>query len=156
MEEEMELSEQDIQWAEETIRKTGLFATCSEDELQQLLAGLDKQCYHAGSTILFQGEISSRLCLVEAGTVAVVVRKGKDKNKVAELGQNSYFGEISLRTPRAATATVKAETEAEVIFLPGEVVQALVKKNPELAGMINGKIQERLDAQKSTTNTEQK
>jgi hypothetical protein len=36
----MELSEQDIQWAKESIDKTGLFVTCSADELNQLLSGL--------------------------------------------------------------------------------------------------------------------
>jgi CRP-like cAMP-binding protein len=76
------------------------------------------------------------------------VRKGKEKNKVAELSPNSIFGEISLLTPRAATATVKSEAETDIIFLPGEVVQALVKKNPVLADMINKKIEERLESQK--------
>lgn len=144
----MELTEQDIQWAKETIAKTELFTTCSAAELEQLIDGLDKQSYHSGSTILFQGEISSRLSLVEAGTVSITVRKGKDKMKVAELGPNAFFGEISLLMPRAATATVKAEADTDIVFLPGEVVQALVKKNPVLADMINKKIEERLAAQK--------
>jgi CRP-like cAMP-binding protein len=145
----MELTEQDLSWAKETIAKTGLFATCSEAENNELLGGLEKQHYNGGSTILFQGEISSRLCLVENGKVAIFVRKGKEKTKVAELEKNSYFGEISLLTPRAATATVKAETDADIIFLSGEVVQALVKKNPVLAEMINKRIEERIASQKS-------
>jgi CRP-like cAMP-binding protein len=144
----VELTEQDLTWAKETIKKTGLFDTCSEPELAQLLDGLEKQHYNANATILFQGEISSKLHLVESGSVAIIVRKGKEKNKVATLGPNSFFGEISLLTPRAATATVKAETDADIIMLPGEGVQALVKKNPVLADMINKKIAERLEAQK--------
>jgi CRP-like cAMP-binding protein len=140
----MELSEQDIQWARQTIQRTDLFGSCSDDELTGLLEGLEKQHYRAGTTILLQGEISSRLCLIENGTVAVLLRRGREKSKVAELGANSFFGEISLLTPRAATATVRAQTDAEIIFLPGEVVQALVKQNPVLAGIINNKIEERL------------
>lgn len=147
----MELTDQDVQWAHETIGKTGLFSTCSDAEVQQLLSGLEKEQYRANQTVLFQGEISSRLCLVKSGLVSIWVRAGKDKNKVAELGPNSYFGEISLLTPRAATATVKAEAETEVIFLPGEVVQALVKKNPVLSDAINKKIEERLQSQKKAS-----
>jgi CRP-like cAMP-binding protein len=144
----MELSEQELQWANDTIQKTKLFATCSGEEVRQLLAGLEKQHYCAGQTILFQGEISSRLCLVESGSVSIWVRKGKDKTKVAELPANSYFGEISLLTPRAATATVKAETDTEIVFLPGEAVQEIVKRNPVLSDMIHQKIEERLQDQK--------
>jgi CRP-like cAMP-binding protein len=143
----MELSEQDKQWARETIKKTELFITCSDDEVRQLLAGLEKQHYHANQTILFQGEISSRLCLVESGCVSIWVRKGKDKNKVAELSANSYFGEISLLTPRAATATVKAEADTEIVFLPGEVVQTIIKNNAILSDILHKKIEERLLAQ---------
>ncbi|MHB9155644.1 MAG: cyclic nucleotide-binding domain-containing protein [Endomicrobiales bacterium] len=144
----MELTEHDVQWAKETLNKVELFTACSESELIQLLNGLEKQTYRSGSTILFQGEISSRLCLVEAGKVAIIVRKGKEKNKVAELGPNSFFGEISLLTPRAATATVRAEIDSDIIFLPGEVVQALIKSNPSLADAMRLKIEERLESQK--------
>ena len=119
----MELNEEDSVWARAAIEKTGLFAGCSADERAALYDGLEKQQYRPDATILFQGEISSRLCLVHTGAVVIIVRTGKEKQKVAELGAGSYFGEISLLTPRAATATVKAAAETEIIFLPGEVVR---------------------------------
>ena len=147
----MELNEQDLQFAKETINKTGLFSMCSEQEQGQLLAGLDKQNYKQGSTVLFQGEISSRLCFVESGKVSVTIRKGKDKVKVAELAADSFFGEISLLTPRAATATIKAEADTVIIFLPGEVVQRLAKSNACLQEGLNKKINERLASQKQPT-----
>ena len=147
----MELSDKDSAWAKETIAKTGLFSSCQEPELNELLRGLEKQRYKGGSTIMFQGEIASRLYLVESGRVSIIVRKGKDKTKVAELGPNSYFGEISLLTPRAATATVRAEEDTDIIFLTGETVQALVKKNPVLSELINTRIHERLESQRQTS-----
>lgn len=150
----MELNEEDIVWARAAIDKTGLFAGCSGDERAALYEGLEKQSFRPDATILFQGEISSRLCLVHTGAVAIVVRKGKEKLKVAELGAGSYFGEISLLTPRAATATVKAVGETEIVFLPGEVVQALVKQNPALADTLNKQIEERLNAQKNAASDE--
>lgn len=143
----MSLNEHDIEWAKGVIRKIDLFAGCSEDEIKRLVDGLDKKTYKSGATILFQGEISSRLYLVETGNVSINVRKGKDKIKVAELPANSYFGEISLLRPRAATATVKAESDTDIVFLPGEVVQELVKSQPALAETINAKIEERLKSQ---------
>jgi thioredoxin reductase (NADPH) len=147
----MELSEEELRWAGETIKKTGLFTTCSDDEMRQLLSGLAKKHYHTGQTILFQGEISNCLSLVESGLVSIWIRKGKEKNKVAELGPNSFFGEISLLTPRAATATVKAENDTEIVFLPGEIVQAIIAHNPVLSEIIHKKIDERLQSQEKTT-----
>jgi CRP-like cAMP-binding protein len=144
----MELTDEELQLAKEGLKKTELFSNCSDKELEELICGLEKENYKKGSTILFQGEISSRLCMVGSGTVCVMVRKGSDKVKVAELGPKSYFGEISLLTPRAATASIKAEEDAVIIFLPGEKVQELVKSNPELAKMITAKINERLEATK--------
>ncbi|MGA2089878.1 MAG: cyclic nucleotide-binding domain-containing protein [Endomicrobiales bacterium] len=143
----MELTEQDRVWAQETLEKSGLFNGCTDRELAELFNGLDKQQYHAESSILLQGEISSRLCLIHAGMVKVIVRKGKEKTKVAELGAGHYFGEISLLTPRAATATIKAGSGCEIFFLPGDIVQSLVKRNPALAEKLNKKIEERLQSQ---------
>jgi CRP/FNR family transcriptional regulator len=147
----MELNQQDLQFAKETINKIGLFTTCSDAQINQLIAGMEKQNYKLGSTILFQGEISSKLYIVESGKVSVTVRTGKSKTIVAELDTNNYFGEISLLTPRAATATVRAEAETAVIFLPGEVVQMLAKENIRFHEELNHKIEERLAAQKHLT-----
>ena len=58
-------------------------------------------------------------------------------------------GEISLLTPRAATATVKAEEDTEIIFLPGEVVQSMVKRNSDLSEKLHCTINERLAAQQT-------
>jgi CBS domain-containing protein len=142
----MDLSNVEIQWAKDVVNKTGLFVGATESEMTRLIAGLEKESFHTGITILFQGEISSKLCIVRSGTVGIWARQGKDKVKVAELGPNSYFGEISLLTPRAATATVKAETDTEVYFLPGEVVQTIIRNNPPLADFVNRKIEERLQS----------
>jgi CRP-like cAMP-binding protein len=142
----MELDEQELAVAKENIRKIDLFAACSDGELNDLVCGLEKQNYKKGATILFQGEISSRLCMVNSGKVCVLVKKGSEKNRVAELGPKSYFGEISLLTPRAAMATIKADEDAVIFFLPGELVQSLVRNNAALARIITTKINERLQS----------
>ena len=144
----MELNDEDVQFARETIKKIGLFSMCSEAQIGQLMSGLEKQAYKQGSTILFQGEISSKLCIVVSGKVSVTVRNGKAKTKIADIETNNYFGEISLLTPRAATATIKAEADTVIMFLPGEVVQKLAKENIRFQEGLSQKIDERLKGQK--------
>jgi CRP-like cAMP-binding protein len=147
----MDLTTQDIAWAKENIRRNELFTACTEAELSEMACGLEKQNYGKNQTVLFQGEISSRLCMVQSGVVSVWVRKGKDKVKVADLESGAFFGEISLLTPRAATATIKSEQESEIIFLPGEVVQAVAKKNPAFGSSLDKRIHERLEKSKEAT-----
>ena len=144
----MSLEDNDIPFAKQSIVKTGLFSGISESELNSLIDGMEKQSYKAGATILFQGEVSNRLYLVESGLVSVWARRNSAKIKVAELAAGAYFGEISLLTPTAATATIKAENETGIFFLPGEVVESLVKHNPALSSAIHKEIQLRLDSRK--------
>ena len=145
----MELTPQDVQWAKDTMMKTGLFTCASPESMKKLVEGLEKNHYKRNSTILFQGEISCKLYLIETGKVSINVKKGSERLKVAELETGSFFGEISLLMPRAATATVKAEDDTDIISLPGEAVQALVKTDLVFADFINAKIQERLKAHES-------
>lgn len=152
----MLLDDNDLQWAKQALRKTEIFSICSDEELALLLNGLEKEHYRAGSTILFQGEISSRLYLVESGKVSVWARKNKEKTKVAELDAGSYFGEISLLTPQAANASIKAESETEIVMLPGEIVGKLINKNPALSNAIKHKIEERLVSRQKAMDNEHK
>lgn len=140
----MDLEPRDISWAKEIVKNNEFFKGCTADELELLVNGMDKQYYNSGVTIIFQGEISSRLGIIQEGKLSVWVRKGGNKIKLTELGIGNYFGEISLLTPRAATASVKAEENTAIIFLPGEVVQSLAAKNKVLAISIQEKIEERL------------
>jgi CRP-like cAMP-binding protein len=144
----MSLNDEDIPFAKEAIVKTGLFSGITEAELNSLADGMEKQSYHANAAILFQGEISNRLYLVQQGLVSVWARKNNEKIKVAELGAGCYFGEISLLTPCAATATIKAEKPTDIISLPGEVVEAMVKRNPVLSTTIHKEIEKRLAERK--------
>lgn len=151
----MELTDTDAQWARVVIEKSGFFEGCSAEELNRIAEGFEKRHYAAGETIMFQGEISNKLYIVQCGKASVVVRKRKRQEKVAELGPLDFLGEISLFTPRAATATVKAETDCEVIVLPGEAVEKVVKDNAPLAEKILKKIEERLKVQERVCNPDE-
>jgi len=65
----MELSGSDLQWAKNFFRNIELFQKLSDAELSELLAGLEKNVYPAGTTIIFQNELSSQLYVIESGEV---------------------------------------------------------------------------------------
>ncbi|MFC1500909.1 cyclic nucleotide-binding domain-containing protein [Elusimicrobiota bacterium] len=143
----MDLTQRDLEWARKTIQCTEFFKDCSAAEWEILMDELEKLSFKAGSTIIFQGEISNKLYLVQSGKVSVTIAKKKRKEKIAEIGPNCFFGEISLLTPKAATATVKAEEDSEIVILEGGVVRKIIQTNPALEENINNKIKQRLDEQ---------
>lgn len=142
---------EDYQWAKEALKKMDFFSHCSDDDILTLVENLEKQHYKAGSTILFQGEISNRLYLVRSGSVGVWKSIGGQKKMVVELGESKYFGEVSLMTPTSATATVKAQQETQIFSLAYENLEFVFRKNPERLQTIQKKIEERKQNQASSS-----
>ncbi|MCX5781546.1 MAG: cyclic nucleotide-binding domain-containing protein [Elusimicrobia bacterium] len=151
----MELTVKDSNWAKEVIRQSDFFDTLTEQELAQLVEGFEKRHYTKGTIIIFQGEISNKLFIIQSGKVSVNVRRRKQVTKVAELVPTDLFGEISLLTPRSATATVKVEEDSDIIILAGDVFRGIVKNNPALDEKIRKKIDERLKMHDQLENPEQ-
>ncbi|OGR87322.1 MAG: hypothetical protein A3A86_04185 [Elusimicrobia bacterium RIFCSPLOWO2_01_FULL_60_11] len=62
------------------------------------------------------------------------------------MGEKRYFGEISLMTPSSATATVRAQTDAEVLSIAFENFEFAFRNNPDQIQAIKDKIEERKKA----------
>ena len=134
---------EDNLWAKETLKKLDFFSHCAGDDIALLAESLEKHRYRKETVILFQGEISNRFFLIKKGTVSVWKTAGDNKKMVAELGPGSYFGEISLMTPSGATATVKAQTDAEILSLAFEDFEVAFHQDPDQLESIRKKIEER-------------
>ncbi len=138
---------EDYQWAKNTLKSLDFFSHCSDEDIMALVESLEKKHFKGGSTVLFQGEISNRLYLVRTGSVGIWKTISGEKKMVAELGQDRYFGEISLLTPTSATATVKAQADCEILSLAYGNLEFVFRKSPEVLKTIEQKIMERKQAQ---------
>ncbi len=130
-------------WAKNSLRGMEFFSHCAEDDILTLLENLEKTSYKAGAVILFQGEISNRFFIVRRGSVGIWKSAGGEKKMVAELEEGKYFGEISLMTPSGANATVKAQTDCEVLFLTSESFESAFVNDSEGLKTIQKKIEDR-------------
>ncbi len=137
---------EDYQWAKDSLKTLEFFSMCNDEEILGMVENLEKSHFKAGSTVLFQGEISNRLFLIKQGKVGIWKNVAGEKKMVAELGADKYFGEISLLTPTSATATVKAVEETFVFSLAYENLEFVFRKNPENLRAIQQKIEERRQA----------
>lgn len=137
---------EDIKWAREVLKDLDFFSECSSEDILTLVENFEKSHYKTGSTILFLGEISNRFYVVRRGSVGIWKSVDGERKMVAELGEKRYFGEISLMTPSSATATVRAQTEAEVLSIEFENFEFAFRNNPDQLQSIKDKIEERKKA----------
>jgi CRP-like cAMP-binding protein len=90
-----------------------MLSALSRDQLEKLAEAGDERTFHAGETIIRQGEKGLGLYLILSGT-ADVRRSGQ---KVATLTAGQFFGETALLVDEARTADVFAITEINCFVL---------------------------------------
>ncbi len=82
----------------------------------------------AGQRIITQGMPVPDLYLIYNGTVDVVV----DNEKIAELKDGEFVGEMSFLTEKVATATCKVKYDAQCLVWKQKEFKELLKRNPSL------------------------
>ena len=84
--------------------------------------------FKSGEVITQQGRPVPDLNLIYNGTVDVAV----DKEKVAELKDGQFVGEMSFLTEKPATATCVVKYDSELLVWKQEQFKELLKRNPSL------------------------
>lgn len=90
--------------------------------------------------IITQGKPVKDLILIYNGTVDVLV----NDNKVAELKDGQFVGEMSFLTEKPATATCRVEHNAECLVWPQQDFKDLLKRNPSLYFTIQSLLSEQV------------
>jgi len=85
-----------------------------------------------GTDLIREGEHAPGLYVVLSGAVDVAKRDGDEKLLLATLGPGDVFGEMSLLSDKAATATVTAAQRSTVLLLAREYVARLIETLPAL------------------------
>jgi CRP/FNR family transcriptional regulator, cyclic AMP receptor protein len=119
------------------------FGDLTDDQLRELTAVIERDTYDSGRTVLFQGEMTHNFYIVKRGRVTVTARDPKQKDKIilAELKAGDFFGEISLLEATTATATIKVvEDGTEILTIPRDAFQNLLREAPHLEGALRRRI----------------
>ncbi|MEY2478659.1 MAG: hypothetical protein QOG87_3974 [Actinomycetota bacterium] len=106
-----------------------LFRACSRKELTTIGRASDEVKVGAGKTIVEEGQTGHEFFLILDGT-ATVQRNGR---KVATLGPGDYFGELALLDRGPRNATVKADTDMEVLVLGQREFSGVLDEVPTIA-----------------------
>jgi PPM family protein phosphatase len=105
-----------------------MFQHLSYREQVAVLSVARSRTFEAGSTVVKQGEVGSEMFIILEGRLVV----SRDGVKIAELGPGGHFGEMSLVDDARRSATVKAETKAEVLSIGQIELNGLMRVEPVL------------------------
>ncbi len=131
---------------EDVLAHVDLFSTLDKKELQELAKSCQERSYHAGTTLIVQGDNGVGLYIVKSGNVRITMAKDPDKaeDDLGTFGPGSVLGEMSLldELPRSATAT--AIDDVTVLILPVWEFRVFLRSQPDVALKLLGVLSRRL------------
>jgi len=112
----------------ELIAKIDFFSGLDEKILKKLADVSIMRQYTKNETIVRQGEMGLGLYVIAHGNVKV----DRDREQVAELGPEQFFGEMSLLDNKPRSATVTSLGDVECLLLTRDNFVKLMNKFPEI------------------------
>lgn len=114
-----------------------LLRSLKPEEMDRLAQGAAKLAYAAGEVLFHQGDPGETLYVVRHGRVAVSVKGGEGRDvAVAQLAAGAFFGEMSLLTGEPRSATIRADTDTQVLAVSKALIGDLLQTDPDLAARL--------------------
>lgn len=111
-----------------------ILAGLSGEQRDRLAAASRPLLFAAGETIVEQGDAGASMFILERGEASV--RLAGTEGEVARLRDGAVFGEMSLLTGDARSATVVAERDCELVEVSAEAFREVVLADPAIVERI--------------------
>lgn len=119
------------------LREIGLFGALSDDVLRMLVTQLKQLRFGAGATIFTEGDVAREMYVVLDGEVEVLKNSKKGRvQRVALLGPNDTFGEMSIIDVQPRSATVRAVAPVHLLRVAAEDLDALYRHDLKAYALI--------------------
>jgi cAMP-dependent protein kinase regulator len=110
-----------------------LFEEFTQDELVEVIHGLQLVSFAPGDIIMTEGEPGSSLFVLTSGSAKAFVRNQTGKHvMVRELHEGDFFGEISILSGKPRTATVTAGSDCDLLELDRATLDAIALTKPRV------------------------
>jgi CRP-like cAMP-binding protein len=113
----------------DALESVGLFSRCTARERRTIARHVQTASFPSGTDLVIEGEPGDALFVILEGTAAVV----RDGAEVAEVGEDSYFGELAILDGEPRSATIRTKTEVKVAVLGIRMFRTLLREVPDLA-----------------------
>jgi hypothetical protein len=113
---------------------TPLFSGFSRDELVAVIKGLRLLTFEPGDILLTEGDRGDSLYVITTGTVKTFVRDTTQGGQLLmrRLKEGDFFGEISVLSGKARSATVTAATHCEMLELDRATLDQITASYPRV------------------------
>ena len=119
------------------------------EELAQQLVYMP---FAAGESVTREGDKDDGLYMLVRGNAAVRIGRGADEREVAQLTAGQFFGEMSLMTGEARTASVIAATDLLTYRIDKPAFEKVLRSTPAMAEQIADVLVERRTALSAAQN----
>jgi hypothetical protein len=123
-----------------------LFRDFSVDEMVAVIQGLRLLSFERGEVILREGQPGNSLYMLTAGKVRAFVKKAGKQQKLGDLEEGAFFGEVSILTGQPRTATVAALSYCELLELDRPTLDSIAARHPHVLDVLKEFAQQRLQA----------
>lgn len=134
-------TDQQVAAAASRLAAVDLFASLSQEASHQLALSGDEHLFAAGETVVRQGAAGDSMFVVLSGRVRVSIDPAGQE--VAVIPAGGFFGEMSMLTGEARTATVKAIEDVVVLEISAADFRALAEANPALIDHVSAVVSTR-------------
>ncbi len=131
------------------LRSVPIFASLSQDFINDLRDRVELIRYSKGDVICRQGEIADSFYLVRIGFVKVTEEHRGGDLVLAYLGRGEFFGEMGLLGQGRRTATCTALDHAEVVRIQASDFRVMMESYPSIQRDLEAVAKQRSDANRS-------
>jgi len=128
----------------EAIRAMPLFAPLSDEQVRQVAARAVERVYGVHETVIRQDEPGDSLFVILSGRVEITVADPPRSASLATLAAGDFFGEMSLLTGAARTATATAVAETILVEVDRQVFREVLQQSPSLVAELGSTLRERM------------
>ena len=114
-----------------------------DEQLEKLADASKIRVYAPGEAIVRRGNEGNSMFVITHGSVNVQILHGSEIKIINTLGDDDYFGEMSLLTGEPRTATVVAAEETEVVQINKSALKPIFEANPDIVKAICELVEER-------------
>jgi CRP-like cAMP-binding protein len=119
---------------EDTLARVELFADLDAEVLKRLANSCVVREFKPGDVVVRENEVGVAFYVIDTGRVEVVKNLGKpDEQVLAEMGPNSFFGEMALFDNQVRSASIRACEDTRCLVLTKWDFNAELSQNSDLA-----------------------
>jgi CRP/FNR family cyclic AMP-dependent transcriptional regulator len=129
----------------EYIKNISLFRQLNDGQLREIASRCKSARFRKGDVVFHKTDLSTDLYIVKSGKFKAVLTDEEGAEIVlASFEKGAFFGELSLLDGKGRSATIAAESDAELAVLTQKVFLDLLYKDPKIGIELMGTLVERI------------